>query len=81
MNFLAPWGSNDYKIKVHFFHLLLNVKQMNGKYIVKMKKSVYSKIVKFMAPWTGVLVLGRASNENSNFLKYPPLFVGINPMN
>lgn len=54
---------------------------MKGKYIVKMKKSVYSKIVKFMAPRTGVLVLGRASNENSNFLKYPPLFVGINPMN
>lgn len=44
---------------MHYFFensLLLNSKQMNYKYLAMMRKSAFYKIVKFIAPGSGVLV-------------------------
>ena len=71
VNFLAPgsgvlvlgWGSIDYIVKMHYFleNLLLCSWILNKltKYIVMMSKSVSSKFVNFLAPGSGVLVLGQ----------------------
>ena len=73
MNFIAPGsgvmvlgrGSIDYIVKMHYFfeNLLLCSWVLNTltKHIVMMSKSASSKIVNFMAPGSGVLVLGRGS--------------------
>lgn len=68
VNFLAPgsgvmvygWSCNDYIVKTCYSleikRLLLNIRQTNDKYIVKMRKSAFSKI-NFMAPGWRVLEL------------------------
>ena len=74
MYFLAPGsgvlvlgegGSIDYIVKIHEFfeNLLLCSWILNKltKCIVMMSKSASTKIVNFMAPGSGVLVLGQGS--------------------
>ena len=69
VNFMAPgsgvlvlgWGSIDYIVKIHdFFENLLCPFILNKltKCIVMMSKSAFTKIVNFMVPGSGVLVLG-----------------------
>lgn len=58
----AKVGSNDYKMKMHWFHMALNVLLCTWvftqwiQYIVMMRKNASSRIVNFMAPGSGVLV-------------------------
>ena len=73
VNFMAPgsgvlvlgWGSIDYieKMQKLFENLLLCclVFKELTKYIVMMSKNASSKIVNYMAPGSGVLVLGWGS--------------------
>ena len=73
VNFLAPGsgvlvlgrGSIDYIVKIHeFFENLLLCSWVFNKLIkciVMMSKSASTKISNFMAPRSGVLVLGRGS--------------------
>ena len=60
-------GSIDYIVKIHEFfeNLLLCSWVLNKltKYIVMISKSASTKIVNFMAPGSGVLVLGWGSND------------------
>lgn len=77
VNFMAPesgvlvlgWGSNGYIVKMHiFFKSLLRCSSVFSQYskymyIVMMKKNVSSEIVIFIAPESGVLVLGQGSND------------------
>ena len=71
VNLMAPgsgvlvsgWGSIDYIEEIHEFfeNLLLYSWVLNKltKYIVMMNKSASAKIVNFMAPGSGILVLGQ----------------------
>ncbi|XP_062584314.1 uncharacterized protein LOC134246070 [Saccostrea cucullata] len=82
VNFMAPGsgvlvlerGSIDYIVKMHYFcdeHLLCSwVLDKLTKHIVKMSKSASSKIVNFMAPGSGVLVLGWGSIDNTVKMHY-----------
>ena len=77
VNFMAPgsgvmvlgWGSIDYIEEIHEFfeNLLLYSWVLNKltKYIVMMNKSASAKIVNFMAPGSGILVLGRGCIDNT----------------